>query len=120
MAERARSGKAPSVEFDIQRKGYAFEPFQHATRVTHTLLRRFKRENGTTPLLLVLVDDIEPYAGALRDIARKLKIPFFIPPRTRPLGPEERLPDGAHLNARGNQIFGSTFVELAVQRNLIP
>ncbi len=120
MAEQARSGKAPSVEFDIQNKGYTFEPFKNATRVTYTLLERFKRENGSAPLLLVLVDDIEPYANALRDIARKLKIPFFIPPRARPLGPGERLPDGTHLNATGNQIFGSTFVELALQRQLLP
>lgn len=119
MADQAHSGKAPSVEFDIQKRGYSFEPFRNAARVTHTLLERFKHENGSTPLLLVLVDDVEPYVNAFKDIARKLKIPLLIPPRARPFQPGDRLPDGTHLNATGNQILGSTLIELALQRNLL-
>jgi lysophospholipase L1-like esterase len=120
MAEQARAGKAPSVEFEIQKRGFSFEPFRRGARVTRTLLKRFKQENGTTPLVFMLVDDIEPYSTVLKDAAQKLEIPLIIPPRVVPLGPTERLPDGTHLNAKGNQLLGRTFLELASEKGSLP
>ncbi len=72
------------------------------------------------PLVLLLVDDIEPYSAALKDVARKLDIPLVIPARAALLGPSDRLPDGTHLNDKGNELVGRTFVEIASQKGILP
>jgi hypothetical protein len=120
VAQRARSGEFHSVEFNIQREGFSFEPFREAIHVTQILLDLFKQEMGSTSLVLMLVDDIEPYSTALKDVSRKLDIPLVIPARAAPLSPSDRLPDGTHLNEKGNEHVGRAFIELASKRGSLP
>jgi lysophospholipase L1-like esterase len=120
LAEQARAGKANSIEFEIQAKGFSFKPFIESTRVTHTLLERFKLESGNTALAFVLVDDIEPYTAALGTSARKLSIPLLIAPRFTNLTTADRLPDGTHLSARGNLLLGETVAEFVKEQRLLP
>jgi lysophospholipase L1-like esterase len=120
VAEQARAGRFNSIEHDIQKFGFAFEPFRRASQVTQILLDRFKRAAGDASLILMLVDDVEPYTRALRDIADKLQLQIVIPARVTPLGVSDRLPDGTHLNASGNRLVGDTFTRIAKSRGLIP
>jgi lysophospholipase L1-like esterase len=116
LAEQARLGKAPSVEFEIQKTGFSFQPFRDAAHTTSILLERFKSTARGTPIFLLLVDDIEPYSTVFKDIARKLALPLIVPIRAAPLSPDDRLPDGTHLNERGNEIVGRAFLELTSTR----
>ncbi len=119
IAVQAHDGHFHSIETDIARRGFSFEPFRSGVQVTHTLLDHFKKEVGASSLILMLVDDIEPYSAALTSLARKLSVPLLIPSRIAPMGREDRLPDGTHLNALGNERLGRAFITLALERGLL-
>ena len=77
-----------------------------------------KTAAGATPVVLMLVDDSEPYTGALRDIAGRVGLPIVVPQRLSPVAATGKLEDGAHLNEEGNRIVGQTFVRVAQERQL--
>ncbi len=114
----ASEGKIDSIEYRIQKTGYGDPLFRAASLATERLLEKFKAAAGTTPVVLMLVDDSEPYTGALRDIAGRVGLPIVVPQRLSPVASSGKLEDGAHLNEEGNRIVGQTFVRVAQERQL--
>lgn len=120
VAQLAQAGDVQSVEKTISREGFSFEPFRRAAQVTKALLMQFKEQLGTTPLVLMLVDDAVPYSTVFQDISRSLGAPLVIPTRTTPLDPSHRLADGTHLNGEGNKLLGRLFLSLGAEMQALP
>jgi lysophospholipase L1-like esterase len=112
MAEKARAGELNTIENDIQREGYASPFFRDGVRDTSKVLSMLKEEVGEKPLVFLLIDDVEPYTRALRDIARELNVPILLPLRGVRIPREHTLSDGAHLNEEGNASVGRRMIEL--------
>ncbi len=119
VSEWAAERKIESVEFRIQKSGFSDPLFRNAVGVTDELLGKIKEVAGKTKLVLMLIDDIEPYTAALRGIARKYELPIIIPPRINPIPADGRLADGTHLNEDGNKIIGETFVASVYRKGLL-
>jgi hypothetical protein len=118
IALKAQNHQIESVEYRIQRQGFSHPLFRQAVGVTSELLKQFKTEVGDTPLIFMLVDDIEPYSAAIKGIARGLSTPLFIPLHNNALPPSERLADGAHLNSVGNKTLGQLFLKKGIDRGV--
>lgn len=118
--QRAAHDKSDSIETRIQHHGFSDPLFEAGIKVTEQLLARIKETASGTPIVLMLVDDVEPYTSALRDIAKKADLPIIVPQRIRVVPPTEKLPDGAHLNQEGNRLVAETFLEAARSRGLLP
>jgi lysophospholipase L1-like esterase len=118
--QRAAIDKSDSIETRIQRQGFSDPLFQAGMAVTERLLKMVKDEVSNVPIVLMLVDDVEPYTSALRDIAKKADLPIVVPQRVRVVPPTGKLPDGAHLNEEGNRLVGETFLESIRAKFLLP
>jgi hypothetical protein len=112
VAERARNGELETIENDILRQGFSLALFRDGVRDAARVLALMKEEAGERPLVFMLVDDVEPYTRALRDIARELGVPLLLPVKGFKIPPNYLLPDGAHLNEEGNQYVGQRTIEL--------
>ncbi len=109
-AERARKGELPTIEHEISRKGESLPAFREAASVTEVLIERMKEEAGGSPLILFLVNDVEPYTGTLARIASSRGVPFVNAVRFASIDRSGRLPDGAHYNEKGNKALGQALV----------
>ena len=118
LANWAKDHKIDSVEFKVQSSGFKFPLFREAVTVTDRIIYQIKETSKTSPLLFMLIDDIEPYTAAFKTIAQKHEIPLLIPSRISPIPDNGRLADGSHLNELGNKLIGDTFVDLARKEQL--
>jgi lysophospholipase L1-like esterase len=117
--QRAAIDSSGSIESRIQRQGFSDPAYQSGIQVTKQLLARIKDVASGVLVLLMVVDDVEPYTSALRDSARDVGLPIIVPQRIRSVPPHGKLPDGAHLNEEGNRIVGETFIKVARTRGLL-
>jgi lysophospholipase L1-like esterase len=117
--QRAARDSTDSIESRIQRQGFSDSDYQAGMKVTERLLARIREVASGVPVVLMLVDDVEPYTSALRDISRNVELPIVVPQRIRSVPPTGKLPDGAHLNEEGNRLIGETFLEVARARGLL-
>lgn len=113
LAKRASDKEIRSVEFDIGEKGFTFDPFRKAVKITSELLKEFKDTAGDARVIFMLVDDYEPNTHAFIAIARAIGVRLYVPTHGEPPNLSQRLPDGAHLNKDGNKFIGDKFVRMA-------
>jgi lysophospholipase L1-like esterase len=119
VLQRVDSGQLVSVESTIERDGFGFPPFREAVGLTTELLKRIRDRAGDVPLVLFLVDDLQPYTNAIRGSARKLGMRLLLPFHDFKIPSEARLPDGAHLNKEGNALLGARLLT-AIQASQSP
>ena len=119
LAEMASNKEIHSVEFDMQDKTVELPAYKSAVETTDKLLRRIKRKAQDIPVLLVLIDDFEPYKSDWKKLADKHAFPLFVPMRHVVIPSEAYLKDRAHYNQLGNQIVGEAFIKSAVHRGLL-
>ena len=115
LAKQASSGAMHTIETDIQTKGFKSSLFRASIPVTQDLLQQII-SSVSVPIILMLIDNNEPYSSAFKGIAKNLKIPLFIPSQVEPLPANSRLTDGAHLNELGNRIVGTTLNKMINSR----
>lgn len=118
-AQRAGRGELPSVEHEIGRKGGRMKAFKEAGAVTDDLIGRMQKEAGNGRLVLFLINDIEPYTGALARIASSRGIPFVNGVRLTAIDGSGKLPDGAHYNEKGNKALGEALVAAMKERRIL-
>lgn len=111
LAEQARDGKVPTVEREIRGRGWEFDPFLRAEKITEDLLTQFVSASAGSSLYLLLVDDFEPYTKGFRDIAKKLGVPILVAPKHVQFPAEAMHEDGAHYSALGNELLGKVVAE---------
>lgn len=118
LAQMAGEKKIETVEYEIQKVGFTFPLFREAVTITNSLIKEFKEQVGAGKLLLMLIDDLEPYSAAITTIAKKQSIPLVIPVRRSPVSEKDRLRDGTHLNETGNRLVGESLVQLGIDRGI--
>lgn len=109
--EQATAKKIHFIEQDIQQYGYGMEAFRKAVSVTEEILKMFRDAAPRSRIVLLLVDDGEPYQSAFRTIAQKLGLQLIVPIHNKKLAAEYYLPDGAHFSELGNEWLGKALVE---------
>jgi lysophospholipase L1-like esterase len=119
-ADLASRNLLRSVEADIQARGLEFAPFRRAVQTTDALIARMKRRAGNIPLVAFPADRDDHFFEQWRAIFQRNEIPFIesLPGRIRDAetkGAKLRLSDGAHWNAEGHALCGTTLAEWFVK-----
>jgi lysophospholipase L1-like esterase len=118
--QRVARDKSDSIETRIQHRGFSDPLFQAGIEITKQLLNRIRETASEIPVILMLIDDVEPYTTALRDIAKTVNLPILVPQRIRVVPTSGKLPDGSHLNQEGNRLIAETFLKVVRGGGLLP
>lgn len=111
VGEKARQGKIVSVEQEILKRGLDLPEFKEGVAVTKALIEKIRERAGSVPLVMLLVDDLEPQTTVYKEIAKDLGLPLVTPSQLRTIPSSGRQADGVHLNEEGNKILGDSFVK---------
>lgn len=112
LSQLANKKILQSVEFVIEQKKGRYKLFKKAVDTTSKLMDRLVLEAGDATVVLVLINDIEPYTSEFISIAKAKGLPLLIPTRQNPVGQDGKLPDGAHYNVQGNQTIGRAISQI--------
>jgi lysophospholipase L1-like esterase len=110
--DRLAARFGPSIEADIAREGPGHPLFAEASRLTNTLLARFRERAGPRRALYAFcVDEVFPFSGELRRLAAANGFTVIdgvgdAVAAAEAAGAVTRAEDGAHWNDEGHQIAG--------------